>query len=266
LKEELRIAIEASIAAGIEIMKIYLGEDFQVERKADESPLTIADKRANELIKERLNTTPFPIISEEDKMIPFETRQNWKTCWIVDPLDGTKEFIKQNGEFTVNIALVENGISLIGVIYLPASKILYVGVVKEKIAYKVKIDNVEDINSIFSEENKIHHTPHKEKIRVVGSRSHPSEEMDDFLQKLRKENQKQVEILPVGSSIKFCRIAEGLADIYPRFGPTMEWDTAAGQAICEAVGLEVIDMNTGKKMVYNRKDPVNNSFLISALG
>lgn len=265
LKEDMRLAIEASIAAGKEIMKIYLSENFEVERKADESPLTIADKRANKLIKNYLNKTSFPVISEEDKQISYDIRKRWKTCWIIDPLDGTKEFIKRNGEFTVNIALIEDGSPIFGVIYLPATKIIYAGDVKQKRAYRARINNVEAIASIFTEENLIEHTYHKEKIRVVGSRSHPSEEMEHFIHKTREENQKPIEIIPVGSSIKFCLVAEGLADIYPRFGPTMEWDTAAGQAICEAVGLEVIDLITSKKLLYNRRNPVNNPFLVSTI-
>lgn len=265
LKEKLKIAIEASIDAGKEIMKIYEEKDFQVEKKSDESPITIADKRANDIIRNCLSTTQFPIISEESKMLPFKTRSLWKTCWIVDPLDGTKEFIKRNGEFTVNIALVEEGYPILGVIYVPASGVLYAGVVKEKLALKVPVKKVKDIDSFFLEDYKMSYKPHSDKIRVVGSRSHPSDEMVHFVQELKKENLKEVEIIPVGSSLKFCMVAEGLADIYPRFGPTMEWDTAAGQAICEAVGLEVADLKTGKRILYNRENSVNNSFLVSAL-
>lgn len=149
LKENLKIAVEASIFAGKEIMKIYEEKDFQVEKKIDKSPLTIADKRANNIIVNCLSTTQFPIISEESKLLSFKTRNLWKTCWIVDSLDGTKEFIKRNGEFTVNIALVEEGYPILGSIYVPASEVFYAGIVKEKLALKIPFKEGMSIDSFF---------------------------------------------------------------------------------------------------------------------
>lgn len=265
LDQNTKIAIEASIAAGKEIMKIYGRDDFDVEEKADKSPLTIADKRANDVINRHLGSTNFPVISEENRMLEFEERKLWKTCWIVDPLDGTKEFLKRNGEFTINIALVEDGKPILGVIYVPATDVLYFAKVREKKAYKVKMEKQKSIGSGYSDASEIKPSRSQNSIRVVGSRSHMNEETRLFIDSLKKKYGKDVELVPTGSSLKFCLMAEGLADIYPRFGPTMEWDTAAGQAICEAVGLEVLDFNTGEEIVYNRKNPVNNSFIVSAI-
>lgn len=149
MKENLKIAIKASIEAGREIMKIYEKEDFQIEEKADNSPLTVADKAANDMILKFLLPTNIPVISEENKQLPYEERKNWMRCWIVDPLDGTKEFIKRNGEFTVNIALIENNQPILGVIYVPATKMLYFGNVKEGKSYRLGIWETSEIEDIL---------------------------------------------------------------------------------------------------------------------
>jgi 3'(2'), 5'-bisphosphate nucleotidase len=262
MKELLEQTIKASIDAGKRILEIY-EKDFSIETKSDESPLTEADTAANEVINSYLNKTGIPIISEENKQLDYSERKKWDKCWIVDPLDGTKEFIKRNGEFTVNIALVENGKPLFGVIYVPVTKELYIGDVNECNAWKVVVEDDSNIIKQLTKENEIKPSSNKNKdiIRVVGSRSHMNEDTVKFIEELKQEYE-EVEIVSKGSSLKFCLVAEGKADVYPRFAPTMEWDTAAGQAICEAVGVKVVDQTTRESMVYNRKNLLNNYFLV----
>ncbi|HIP33475.1 MAG TPA: 3'(2'),5'-bisphosphate nucleotidase [Bacteroidia bacterium] len=260
MDELINIAIEASVKAGIEIVKIY-DQDFDVEYKKDNSPLTIADKNANNIIVFFLEKTGIPIISEENTQLDFSERKKWKKCWIVDPLDGTKEFVNKNGEFTVNIALIKDGKPILGVIYVPVTKELYVGNVVKHKSYKVTIAANFDINSICVNKNLINHGNKSRNIKVVGSRSHMNQATENFLNKLKKENN-TVEIVSKGSSLKFCLVAEGKADVYPRFAPTMEWDTAAGQAICEAVGLQVISNETNKPLLYNKENLLNPYFIV----
>lgn len=260
----LNIAITAAINAGEEILNIY-NKDFNIEFKDDKSPLTEADLVSNKIICEHLQTTDIPIISEENKQTPYAERQNWKQCWIIDPIDGTKEFIKKNGEFTVNIALVENGVTKLGVIYVPVTKELYYTNDDKTNAYKTVIPNVNHpLNELLFNESDIlqPNLDTESTIKVVGSRSHMNEDTVLFVEKIKKEY-KDVEIVSKGSSLKFCLVAEGKADVYPRFAPTMEWDTAAGQAICEAVGLKVIDQTTQRPMIYNRESLLNNYFLVT---
>ena len=181
------------------------------------------------------------------------------------PLDGTKEFIKRNGEFTVNIALIRNSRPVFGIIYVPVTKELYFGDVEKKIARKVTVNGQVDMNSIIAEsqllEAVITKNNKKERIRIVGSRSHRNEETSQFMESL-KEKYNETEIISKGSSLKFCMVAEGKADIYPRFAPTMEWDTAAGDAICRAVGLKVVSKETGQPLLYNKENLLNPSFLV----
>ena len=256
-------AIEAAIKAGEAIMEIY-DSVFEVEYKEDNSPLTEADKRSNSIINSFLMPTKIPIISEENKQIDFANRKNWKSCWVVDPLDGTKEFIKRNGEFTVNIALVENGNPMIGVIYVPDTKELYFGNVSKEIAYKSELtshnttpDEVFRLASPLQPKEGDSNT-----IQVVGSRSHMNQETLDFIEEL-KQLGKEIEIVSKGSSLKFCLVAEGKADVYPRYAPTMEWDTAAGQAICNAAGISVISKQTNRPLLYNKENLLNPWFLVS---
>ncbi len=254
-------AIEAAIEAGAEIMKIY-ADDFEVLLKPDDSPLTSADKNANEVINAHLKKTAYPIISEENKQIAYDIRKTWDVCWMVDPLDGTKEFIKRNGEFTVNIALIKNNEPVLGVIYVPVSKNLYYAMVSENKAFKSMLNNHGFTEEVF--QNSIEITPEKvtnNQIKIVGSRSHKSEETDAFVQDLEAQG-KKISFLSKGSSLKFCLVAEGQANLYPRFAPTMEWDTAAGHAICTAVGLKVIQAENGKALHYNKENLLNPYFVV----
>ena len=258
-----QLAIMSSVTAGKRIMQIYEKEDFQVMNKEDHSPLTLADKESNDIINNALVPTGIPIISEENDQIPYEKRKEWKECWIVDPLDGTKEFIKKNGEFTVNIAFVKNGAPQFGVICAPALNVLYYADVSEQKAFKVDISETEaEIESILGKREEIHPDLVAEKLRIVGSRSHMNEETTSYIQDLKLNKNKEVEIVSKGSSLKFCLLAEGKANLYPRFGPTMEWDTAAGQAICEAVGLKCVSTETDKPMTYNRENLLNSNFIV----
>ena len=259
--DHLKIAIQASIEAGNEIMKIY-ESDFDVALKSDDSPLTLADKNANEVINSYLIKTGIPIISEENAQTDYEIRKEWTTCWIVDPLDGTKEFIKRNGEFTVNIALVEDGQPILGVIYVPVEKKLYYGDVLKKETYLFNLPSSDiSIEQIVERAHKIKdHGSQGTTIKVVGSRSHMNTETTDFVEGLKNEYD-QVEVVSKGSSLKFCLIAEGEADIYPRFAPTMEWDTAAAHAIYSASGISVISVDTDEELLYNKQDILNPWFI-----
>jgi len=261
LNQDLKIAIQAAIDAGTEIMKVY-NSDFSYELKSDTSPLTIADKNANDIINKYLIQTGIPIISEENAQIDFEERKNWNRCWIVDPLDGTKEFIKRNGEFTVNIALIENGIPMLGVVYVPDSGKLFFADVLKKEAHSLNVTSNDILlEEILSTSKKIIFKKNKETfIRVVGSRSHMNKETLDFMNVL-KEKYNEVEVISKGSSLKFCLVIEGLADIYPRFAPTMEWDTAAAHAICSASGVSVISNETNKELNYNKENLLNPWFI-----
>jgi 3'(2'), 5'-bisphosphate nucleotidase len=255
------IAIKASIEAGNIIMKIYNNE-IEVEYKEDESPLTLADQQANTCIVNKLINTNIPIISEENKQLPYEERKNWTSCWIVDPLDGTKEFIKKNDEFTVNIALIENGKPTFGVIYAPALSELYFGDTNEMKAFKVKLDSLDTKKSLMSKKE-IGPKKNNDLIRVVGSRSHMNDDTTKFIEGLQNNSDKKIDIIAKGSSLKLCLVAEGVADYYPRFAPTMEWDIAAGHAICNAVGIKVLKQNSKEELDYNKENLLNPYFLVS---
>lgn len=264
INDNLQIAIKAALDAGKAIMQVY-DTAFDVEIKDDKSPLTLADKNANDIINSYLKPTPIPIISEENRQIDYEERKQWNACWIVDPVDGTKEFIKRNGEFTVNIALVKNGVPELGVIYVPASKTLYYADVPEAKAFKAKLSSHQvDLEYVLKQSQSLKPKEDSEIIKVVGSRSHMSQETLDFVEAIKNKGQ-DVEIVSKGSSLKFCLVAEGNADIYPRFAPTMEWDTAAGQAICNAVGVKVISEETKQALLYNKENLLNPWFIVSKL-
>lgn len=260
-------SIKAAVLAGKEILEVY-NTAFDVEYKEDKSPLTLADKRASDKIIEQLQRFEIPVLSEEGKHDDFLVRKHWKQCWIVDPLDGTKEFVKRNGEFTVNIALIDNNVPVMGIIYSPVLQDIYFA---EKNVGAYKIDNtlfsdfINDIESCIMEQlmavaKKLPIKSNRTNYVVVASRSHLSTETYQHIEKLKLQHT-AVEMVNTGSSIKMCLVAEGVADEYPRFGPTMEWDTAAGQAILQEANGELIDLKTEKTMLYNRENLLNNWFI-----
>ncbi|MDE0471205.1 MAG: 3'(2'),5'-bisphosphate nucleotidase CysQ [Ekhidna sp.] len=249
LKELLSIAKEASLAAGKEIIKIYETGDFSIEAKSDNSPLTKADTAAHQKIVSILRKTKVPILSEEGKEIPYEERSKWEYFWLVDPLDGTKEFVKKNGEFTVNIALIHRNQSVLGVVHLPTSKDLYWAMIGEGafIEKKGESRTLSTTNKSLSMSG----------LRVVASRSHMNVETEEYLKKLN-----QPKIISIGSSLKFLLVASGEADLYPRFGPTMEWDTAAAHIIVNEAGGSVVLKDENLPLIYNKKDLLNPYFIV----
>lgn len=258
----LETAIKASLAAGKRIMEIYENEDFEVDFKGDNSPLTKADLASHEIIMSYLEDTGIPVLSEEGKDLPYEDRKTWSQLWIVDPIDGTKEFIKRNGEFTVNIALIENQKPILGVIYVPANGQLYFSA-KDFGSYRVDtICDFENFEILEKAAIKLPQDFKKDNYTVVASKSHLSPETVEYIDTLEKTHG-AVATLSKGSSLKLCMVAEGNADCYPRFAPTMEWDTAAGQAICSFAGKTVMDYTTKKEMLYNRENLLNNWFLVN---
>ena len=241
--------LDIAKAAGKAILAVY-HQDFAVEHKDDSSPLTAADLASHSTIVQRLGELDpdTPILSEEGADIPFATRSGWARYWLIDPLDGTREFVKRNGEFTVNIALVENGRPTVGVVHVPVTGISYLGRVGSG---AWKIDANDQVTPI--EVAAKHHTP----VRVAGSRSHAGDSLQRFLDRLGEH-----QIVSMGSSLKLCLVAEGAADIYPRLGPTSEWDTAAAQAVVEAAGGLVTDTHL-QPLRYNTKDSLlNPHFLV----
>ena len=257
----LNTAITAALEAGKIILEIYHSKEFDVEIKGDKSPLTKADTASHNVITSFLTKTNIPVLSEEGKTIPYEERKDWSQLWIVDPIDGTKEFIKRNGEFTVNIALIENQKPLIGVIFVPTLGVLYFSC-KELGSFKVQVDlknyNIEDI---LKAADKLPFQRKDKTYTVVASRSHMSRETEKYVAKMKAKHG-NINLFSKGSSLKLCMVAEGRADCYPRFAPTMEWDTAAGQAICEYAGFQVIDWGTKENMLYKREELLNNWFLV----
>ncbi|HEY5715397.1 MAG TPA: 3'(2'),5'-bisphosphate nucleotidase CysQ [Psychromonas sp.] len=230
--------------AGEGILQIYQ-RDFDVQLKADASPLTEADLAAHEIIMKGLTklTPEIPVLSEEQANIDWSVRQTWQQYWLVDPLDGTKEFIKKNGEFTVNIALIENGKPILAVVYAP---------VLDKLYYSDKSHTF--LTTAEKAAIPLHVCNSAERLKVLVSRSHPSAGLSAYLDKLG-----DYETLAVGSSLKFCLIAEGLANLYPRLGPTMEWDTAAGHCIAEKAGARVCELG-GQPLLYNQKESLLNPY------
>ena len=242
-------------------MEIYDHDDFEVDFKKDDSPLTKADIASHKIILKALTKTNIPILSEEGRNIEYEERKVWNKLWIVDPIDGTKEFIKKNGEFTVNIALVEDQSPVLGVIYVPALKDLYFASKDLGSFICKKVDLNSSYNEIMRNSIKLPQENRSDKFTIVASKSHLSKETQDFIDEVR--NQKgDIATISRGSSLKLCMVAEGQADCYPRFAPTMEWDTAAGHAICLYAGKKVIDNHTGEEMLYNRENLLNNWFIV----
>jgi len=262
MNDLLEIAIEASLIAGMEINKVYRSDDFKVEWKGDDSPLTRADKNANNVIVKNLEKTGIPILSEEGRDILFKNRKDWKKFWLVDPLDGTKEFIKRNGEFTVNIALIEDETPVLGVIFVPVTNELYFA--NNKIgSRKTQLVQSTNIQEIIEESESIPYDFTGRIFTAVVSRSHMSKETEEFLNSKRSTlNFQKIEFLSRGSSLKICMVAEGKADVYPRFGPTMEWDTAAGHAIAKFAGKKVYRVDNGEELTYNKENLLNPYFIV----
>jgi len=262
MKQLLHTAITAALQAGKAILEIYHSGDFNIEIKGDNSPLTHADTASHNVIMSYLSKTDIPVLSEEGRDISYQERKDWKQLWIVDPIDGTKEFIKRNGEFTVNIALIEDQKPIIGVIFVPATGELYFSS-KELGAFKVEV-NLENygVEVLLAKANKLPLQREDNTFTIVASRSHISPETEEYVQEMRNIYG-EVNLISKGSSLKLCMVAEGAANCYPRFAPTMEWDTAAGQAICEHADFQVIDWKTKEPMLYNREELLNNWFLVA---
>lgn len=258
-EQMLRIAQEAAIDAGQQMLEIY-ATDFTVDYKQDESPLTQADQLSNQVIMSYLSPLNIPIISEENKQLSYEERKNWQCFWMVDPLDGTKEFIKKNGEFTVNIALIEKGIPSIGVIYVPVKKALFFG--SEAGAFKMSgVEHISDID--LKEAVALKGRAPRPEVVVVASRSHLTPETENFIDNIKStKGVAQIDTISAGSSLKICMVAEGKADVYPRYAPTMEWDVAAGHGICRAAGVKVLQAGTNEELVYNKENLLNPWFVV----
>ncbi|MBW1902174.1 MAG: 3'(2'),5'-bisphosphate nucleotidase CysQ [Deltaproteobacteria bacterium] len=281
LTSHLLTALLAATEAGRAILKIY-NRGFNVQYKEDQSPLTLADKRSHDIIVSYLSNQTdhrLPILSEEGQNIPYQQRSQWKYFWLVDPLDGTKEFIKKNGEFTVNIALIDRNRPVLGVVYVPDKGVLYfaaegLGAYRsdnsdlfEMIRISAsKSNKFELLNTIIDDSSKLpHDDPHSglmdSPLIIMGSRSHSTKELEDFVEDMRRKHRK-VELISAGSSLKLCLVAEGTADIYPRLGPTMEWDTAAGQTIVEEAHGSVLDFKSNEPLRYNKENLLNPWFVV----
>jgi 3'(2'), 5'-bisphosphate nucleotidase len=250
LQQLVEPVVATATHAGAAILKVY-ATDFGVEAKDDESPLTQADMAAHRSIMTDLEqlAPDIPVVSEESGLPEFEVRRQWKRYWLVDPLDGTREFVKRNGEFTVNIALIEEHCPVLGVVHVPVSGKTYIGVAGA--GSELRLSNGERHAISVAIES-------ASPVRVVGSRSHRGKSLDAFLEKLA-----DFEMVPMGSSLKFCLVAEGAADIYPRLGPTSEWDTAAAQAVVEQAGGTVLQLD-GNPLNYNAKADILNPFFLVA--
>ncbi|HAH24851.1 MAG TPA: 3'(2'),5'-bisphosphate nucleotidase [Prolixibacteraceae bacterium] len=257
----INIAINAALLAGEKIMEVYASGDFAVTQKDDLSPLTAADLQAHLMISSLLEPTQIPILSEEGIHLAFTERAQWKTFWLVDPLDGTKEFISRNGEFTVNIALIEDNKSIAGIIYCPVSKELYVGLVGSG-AWKIEHPELDcTFDWISTHGNRLPLTRMKDQYTVAVSRTHLDDQTIAYIDELKMLHP-ELQLISRGSSLKFCLLAEGTADIYPRFGPTMEWDTAAGHAIVKAIGKNVFQSDQHTELHYNKENLMNPHFIV----
>lgn len=260
-------AITAALHAGKEILKTYYSDDFTVRIKTDSTQLTTADQRSHEVITDILAQTGLPVLSEEGKNIHYKERQGWDYFWLIDPLDGTKEFIKRNGEFTVNIALVCNRKPVMGVIYIPVLEDLYLAS-PETGSYKVDCINYKsgkkNLREIISAGTRLPFRGIRTKYTVAASRSHMTPETEEFILSLKKKYG-DISFISKGSSLKICMVAEGIADIYPRFAPTMEWDTAAGHAIAEYAGCTVTREDGITPLEYNKENLMNPWFIVKSL-
>lgn len=261
----LAAAYNASIRAGAEIVEIYTQyDDFFVSLKADSTPITIADRQAHTLIKNHLNATRIPLLSEEGRDLYFDERRGWDLFWMVDPLDGTEEFIKRNGEFTVNIALMVDNTPYLGVIYIPTSNTIYFSDPDRGSFCKTDVHPTKSadytISQIFESSRRLPLIPERNNpIRVALSRSHESEQIREELQHIQAQ-MGPIEVVEYGSSLKMCLVAEGSVDCYLRTTPTMEWDTAAGEAIARGAGVNIVKLD-GTPLQYNLESLENPPFI-----
>ena len=256
--ELVEVAKVAAVLAGKDILEVYHQDDFEIETKDDESPLTTADKKAHLRIVEGLKGTDIPILSEEGRSILFEERNDWSLFWMTDPLDGTKEFIKRNGEFTVNIALIEQGKPILGVVYAPVLDKLYYGGTAVGFSKMTSTDDETILN--HRKESTLEEIKNNS-ARIVASRSHQNLATQDFINSCKNS-----ELVSMGSSLKFMLVAEGNADVYPRFAPTMEWDTAAADAILRGLGYNIFQVSdegniTSHTVEYNKQNLLNPYFI-----
>lgn len=246
----LALAVSAAEKAAREILEVYQSDDFQVEAKGDHSPLTRADKKAHEAIAAELSASGYPVLSEEGRNIPFNERRGWEYFWMVDPLDGTKEFIKRNDEFTVNIALIHREKPVLGVVAVPVSGDIYFGLSGHGATLRRN-----GTDRILPRRDPI--DTDASGLRVVASRSHMNQATENFITRLRN-----AVLVSAGSSLKFMLVAEGKADLYPRFGPTMEWDTAAAHLIVNEVGMKVYRDGELAELRYNKENLLNPDFMV----
>ncbi len=253
IEELLQLAIDAALEAGKKILEVYETDDFSVDMKSDNSPLTKADKISHQIISQHLSSSQLPLLSEEGTHIPFEERKGWDYYWLVDPLDGTKEFIKRNGEFTVNIALMKGEVPAAGVVYAPCLKTLYYGA-KGYGAHQIKNGSQTALQR--TDNTSIKGLLEKENVTIVASRSHSNAETEAFINRFKKHD-----LQSMGSSLKFMLLADGVADIYPRLAPTMEWDTAAAHAILNALNRKVYQTDMEHELRYNKQELLNPSFI-----
>lgn len=264
IKELQEIGIAAALAAGEQILKVYDSNDFDVAVKDDNSPLTKADLASHDVITQLLRdqAADIPVLGEEGKEIAFADRENWEKFWLVDPLDGTKEFIKRNGEFTVNIALVQNKTAVLGVLYVPVKDTIYFAA-KGCGSFKAEKAAAAGLPGILDNAVKLPSITNRSvpPVKVVASRSHFSPETAAYVDKVKAKYGK-VDLVSAGSALKICLVAEGSADVYPRFGPTMEWDVGAGQVIAEEAGCTVVDTTTGRQLQYNKESLLNPFFIV----
>lgn len=250
IKQLLATATEAAYAAGKAILEVYESDNFDTQQKADESPVTAADKAAHSIISEYLTPTHLPILSEEGLHQDYQTRSQWEYFWLVDPLDGTKEFISKNGEFTVNIALIHKNKPIAGVVYAPVLGDLYYGS-KETGVYKNNI-----LINPKKEPATLQDLLNKPSITIIASRRNVTDETKDFIAQFS-----HVSLTSMGSSLKFMLLLEGKADLYPRLFPTMEWDTAAAHAILNASNRGIYHTNGNEELTYNKVNLKNSYFL-----
>lgn len=285
LNDHLVTALLASKEAGVAVLDVYQ-QDFEVSYKEDRSPLTVADQSSHNIIVNYLTDSTgesIPVLSEEGKDIPFEERCQWAYFWLIDPLDGTKEFVKRNGEFTVNISLIYQTRPVLGVIYAPVMNLFYFaseGSGSYRLSGNDAFDLLENtvfensktgvLKAILAQADRLPNYGRRpgtgpSPLTIIGSRSHSSKEFQTFVEDMKKTHER-VDLISAGSSLKLCLVAEGRADIYPRLGPTMEWDTAAGQAIVEQAGGSVISYETGEPLRYNKENLLNPWFIVKARG